>query len=204
MEFGRYYHIYNHAIGKENLFREPENYRWFLEQYYTYISPIAETYAYCLLPNHFHFLVRLRDPNIVKRTFPTLNTVEKLAASSLPSKQFSRLFSSYTQAFNKRHKRKGSLFMKNFKRRPIDSDQYFSLLTAYIHMNPVLHGFAHSPVDWKWSSYQSVIGSAPTRIERKRLLDWFGNRDELISFHEQYQASKFPEIEVLDWWFKLN
>jgi len=50
-----FFHIYNHAVGTENLFRNPENYRFFLRKYSQYTAPIWETYAYCLLPNHFHF-----------------------------------------------------------------------------------------------------------------------------------------------------
>ncbi len=204
MEPGRYYHIYNHANGSENLFREPENYRWFLHQYHSYINPIAETYAYCLLPNHFHFLIRLRDIHTLLQTFPKFETLEKLSHASLPSKQFSNLFSSYTQGFNKKYRRKGSLFLKNFKRKAIDSDQYFSLLIAYIHMNPVVHQFTVSPEDWLWSSYKSVLSNLPTQLERNMVLNWFGGRNSFVSFHRQYHISKFPEIQLLDHWFTLS
>ena len=54
---GQYYHIFNHAVGDENLFRQAANYLYFLERYGHYIFPIARTYAYCLMPNHFHILV---------------------------------------------------------------------------------------------------------------------------------------------------
>ena len=56
-----FYHIYNHANGDDNLFREQENYRFFLQQYAKYINPIADTYAYCLMPNHFHLLVKIKE-----------------------------------------------------------------------------------------------------------------------------------------------
>ncbi|HEX4372500.1 MAG TPA: hypothetical protein VHZ50_04255, partial [Puia sp.] len=55
-----YYHIFNHANGDENIFREEENYRFFLEKYVLYIHPVAETLAYCLMPNHFHMLVKIK------------------------------------------------------------------------------------------------------------------------------------------------
>lgn len=54
------YHIYTHANGSDNLFREDENYRYFLRKYSEYIHPIAETFAYCLMPNHVHFMIRVR------------------------------------------------------------------------------------------------------------------------------------------------
>ena len=60
------YHIYNHANGFENVFREEENYRFFMTKYQLYILPIAETYAYCLMPNHFHLVVRIRKRETIE------------------------------------------------------------------------------------------------------------------------------------------
>ena len=60
------YHIFNHANGFENIFTEDENYRFFLDKYKEYITPIAETYAYCLLPNHFHLVVRIRKREVIE------------------------------------------------------------------------------------------------------------------------------------------
>jgi hypothetical protein len=61
LEFGEYYHIYNRGINRGRIFFEERNYDYFLQLYAQHVVPIAETYAYCLLPNHFHFLVRIRD-----------------------------------------------------------------------------------------------------------------------------------------------
>lgn len=60
LQYGQYYHIYNRGNNQENLFREERNYRYFLKLYASYIEPIADTYAYCLLRNHFHLLVRIK------------------------------------------------------------------------------------------------------------------------------------------------
>ena len=67
---GRMYHLYNHANGEESLFREDDNYRYFLHKYVEHISPIAETYAYCLMPNHFHFFVRIVDKEVIMEKYP--------------------------------------------------------------------------------------------------------------------------------------
>jgi hypothetical protein len=61
LEHGKFYHIYNHGVGGRDLFREAPNYAHFLSQYDKYISTIAETYAWCLMPNHFHLLVRIKE-----------------------------------------------------------------------------------------------------------------------------------------------
>lgn len=60
LEFDRYYHIYNRGNNRENLFRKPDNYHYFLQLYTKHIHPITDTFAYCLLPNHFHLLVRIK------------------------------------------------------------------------------------------------------------------------------------------------
>ncbi len=67
------FHIYNHANGFENVFKEAENYRFFLEKYQLHISPIAETYAYCLMPNHFHLVVRIRKREVIENLIKNKN-----------------------------------------------------------------------------------------------------------------------------------
>jgi len=61
LEAGFNYHIYNHAVADGNLFIEDANYQYFLKLWEKYSSPIAETYANCLMPNHFHFLVKRNE-----------------------------------------------------------------------------------------------------------------------------------------------
>lgn len=61
IEHDKFYHIYNCGINGENLFRKKANYIYFLQQYDKYIEPVAETFAWCLMPNHIHFLVRIKD-----------------------------------------------------------------------------------------------------------------------------------------------
>jgi REP element-mobilizing transposase RayT len=141
------YHIYNHANGNDNLFRNEENYAYFLKRYAYFIHPIAKTYAYCLMPNHFHLLVKIRSEEGIAITFPKIRTLEKLEIleklefDKFISKQFANLFSSYTQSYNIVFRRKGSLFIKNFQRKPVKSEAYFTSLVQYIHRNPLHHGF---------------------------------------------------------------
>ncbi len=70
------YHIYNRANGNESLFFREDNYLYFLEKYKEYISPVAETFCYCLMPNHFHFLIRIKSENELRDPF-------KIAESNL-------------------------------------------------------------------------------------------------------------------------
>ncbi len=79
LEPGQYYHVYNRGVNRENLFREERNYAYFLKLYTRHITPVAETFAYCLLRNHFHFLIRIRysiQTGAVFETAPVLSNLE--------------------------------------------------------------------------------------------------------------------------------
>lgn len=169
MELGQSYHVYNHANGMENIFREEENYRFFLKQYVKYLSGVVDTYAYCLMPNHFHLLVGVRSEEALRSTFPKFETLEKLI-----SKQFSNFFSSYTQSFNKVYDRRGSLFIKNFKRTPILDLRQWQETFLYIHLNPVKHSFVKDCQDWKWTSWHAYQHQdKPSNLDRTYYLNFF-------------------------------
>jgi REP element-mobilizing transposase RayT len=78
LEPGYFHHIYNHANGNENLFKRDENYHYFLKKFKQYIFPIADTFAYCLMPNHIHFLVRIKEEDALSESFPKFQTLEKV------------------------------------------------------------------------------------------------------------------------------
>ena len=132
--YGNYYHIYNRGNNGTNIFLENENYYHFLRLYAKYIEPIAETFAWCLLKNHFHILVRIKEKEEIIESEFTYNTTEKPKTIE-PYRQFSHLFNAYTQAINKRHNRTGSLFEKNFERKLVTSEKYFQKLIFYINNN---------------------------------------------------------------------
>ncbi len=183
LEPGYTYHIYNRANGSEPLFVSNANYRFFLEKYNYYISPLVNTFCYCLMPNHFHFLVEVKSREELFKAFPKFQTLEKLDPNHL-SKQFSNFFSSYTQAFNKLMGRKGSLFMKNFNRKKITDEKYLLKLIHYIHYNPVEAGLAIQPGEWKYSSYTAIVSNKPTLVSRKVVVDLFEDLDNFIYCHK--------------------
>ena len=190
------YHVYNHANGSENLFRTEDNYRYFLHKYATYIHPIAETYAYCLMPNHFHVMIKVRDEQTLieyftnykeeetKQLSSTLNLTGLTNLSGLVSKQFSNLFNAYSKAYNKKYERRGSLFERPFKRKAIANDQYFTQLIAYIHLNPIKHGFCNNLFDWPHSSIHSYLSKKESKLNKSYLEEWFGSKALLLEFHK--------------------
>lgn len=192
---GAYFHIYNHSIGNEQIFREDKNYIFFLEKYKEHIAPVADTMVYCLMPNHFHIVVRLKDFEQIE-TLMVSTAKRESEYSGLEnfeqkeyyifqflSKRFANLFSSYTQSYNLIYNRRGSLFMKNFKRKPIPDDDYFIRLVNYIHRNPVNHGFADKPQDWKYSSYNAIVSTKLTLVCRDEVLEWFGGLGNFMYNH---------------------
>jgi putative transposase len=183
MEPGQLYHIYSHANGSENFFRSTENYQYFLKQYQKHILHVADTLVYCLMPNHFHFLVRLNNSSGAPNPKESGDSVKNKRKVSQP---FSNLFNAYTKAYNLMYSRMGSLFVPNFKRKPIQSDLHLTRVILYIHLNPVHHCFAKTPEAWLWSSYKTMLSQRETWIKRDEVIRWFGNKNEFIRMHNQF------------------
>jgi len=183
---GNYYHIYNRGNNGIDIFLEAENYYHFLRLYAKYIDPIAQTFAWCLLKNHFHILVRIREKTEIKVHELTYTTTEQPKVID-PSKQFSHLFNAYTQAINKRHHRTGSLFETTFERKLVSSEAYFKQLIFYIHNNPVHHGFVKQMSLYPWSSYETMISDKPTKLKRNEVIAIYGKVDDFVFYHNQQQ-----------------
>ncbi|NML57816.1 transposase [Chryseobacterium cheonjiense] len=185
-ECGYVYHIYTHANAKDLIFREEENYKYFLEKLIKYIIPIAEIYAYCLLPNHFHLLLR----------FKNLDDVLSEDGHKYLMKQFSNLLNGYAKAYNKRYNRKGSLFLDYLKRKRVNDEKYLIKLLHYIHNNPVNHGFVEDIGEWKYSSYNSYINlTKESQIERTEMMQYFETVDNFIEYHKSNIEYDFLQIE---------
>jgi REP element-mobilizing transposase RayT len=183
---GNYYHIYNRGNNGIDVFLENESYYHFLRLYAKYIEPVAETFAWCLLKNHFHLLVRIKEKLEINIDELSYSTTEKPKIVD-PSRQFSHLFNAYTQAINKRHHRTGSLFETTFERKLVSSEKYFQKLIYYIHNNPVHHGFVKQMSLYPWSSYETVISDKPTKLIRVDVIELFGNKENFINYHSQQQ-----------------
>jgi len=173
LEPEKYYHIYNHAVGKSDIFKSEGNYYFFLEKYKQYISPYVDTFAYCLLPNHFHIAIRVQNLTGFKNL------------SGFISQQFSNFFNSYTKSFNKQQDRRGALFERPFKRKLIETDEYFINLIHYIHYNPVHHGFVEDLRDWKFTSYESFFSTKATLLKRNEVIAWFHDIKAFEEFHKR-------------------
>ena len=177
--YGATYHIYNRGNNGENLFQEARNYPYFLKLYAKYIEPIADTFAYCLLRNHFHLALRIRDEDEID-----LTGFRKPVRSSLPSQQFSNFFNAYTKAINQAYGRTGNLFQRPFGRIQVTTDEYFAQLIHYIHFNPQKHGFVDDFREYPYSSYGVLCSDKPTRLKRDEVMDRFDGRRGFDLLHQ--------------------
>ena len=185
LSHGQIYHIYNRGHNREDIFLERRNYRHFLTLYARYIQPVADTYAYCLLRNHFHVLMRIKTVEEQREYAETLR-VSPVFIPKRPSQEFGNLFNAYAKAFNRAYGRTGSLFQNPFGRVMVTSDAHFQGLIAYIHQNPQKHGLVDDFREWPYSSYHALLSTKPTRLGRGEVLAWVEGRAGFEASHEGF------------------
>ncbi len=190
---GNFYHIFNRAINRDKIFPATRNYSYFLKKYDNFVSDLVDTYAYCLLPNHFHLLVKVKEHCNAQK----IPSFKKMESSQDPGEQFRRFFISYAMSINKQELRRGSLFIKNFKRKIITNPNDLQKAIYYIHYNPVYHRLRKRIEDYYRSSYLSLLSDKPTKLAREKVFELFGNRNNFIEFHNQkYKEYDFWKIEI--------
>jgi REP element-mobilizing transposase RayT len=200
LEPDKFYHIYNRGINGCPIFKETTNYEHFLNLYDKHISPVADTFAWVLMGNHFHLLVRIKNPQGFEnlKNPQGFENLEGLAVIKRINQQFSNLFNAYTKAFNKKYKRTGSLFEHTFERKQIVDGNYLKQIVLYIHNNPVHHGFCEHPVEYSWSSFLTCISVKPTKLHREHVLGWFDNKANFLTRH-----SGIIEFDKIERWLEL-
>jgi len=161
----RYYHIYNRGNNKDLIFFDEDNYIFFLDRFKKYVAPSCDVFCYCLMPNHFHFFIRVVNENVFENGI----------------KNF---FISYSKAINKRYDRVGSLFQGRYKASEITSDNYYTRIVSYIHQNPVAVGLVGKLEDYRYSSYSAYLSNKNTLLSKGEVLEWFGGVEHFIECHQ--------------------
>lgn len=168
------YHVMLRGINRQDIFEDDEDYLQMIALMRTLterrdengllLQPPCAFYAYCLMSNHVHLLVRERAETVSE-------VVKKLGIA-------------YAYYFNRKYGRNGHLFQDRFKSEPVDSMEYFVVLLRYIHQNPVKSGIASNVDDYPWSSWSEYSGKCPqeyplcavssvlSRIDRHDLVEW--------------------------------
>ena len=195
----QFYHVYNRGNNKEPIFFAPENYRFFLKRFATYFPGVeAEVHAYCLLPNHYHLLIRLL------RDFDYSTRMQHFSIA-------------YAKSVNKWAGRVGHLFQGRFKAKLVESTEYLLQLSRYMHLNPVVAGLVKAPEEWQYSSDREYMSSmVDSRNLRKTsgessgiytrplvttefILSHFGSRNDYRSFVESNAGNRKNEMEEDLW-----
>jgi REP element-mobilizing transposase RayT len=181
---GEYYHIYHRGADRQKIFFETENYFYFLRLLNKYRERLAmNVVAYCLLPNHFHFVLQPRKTD-------TLSDFMR------------RLQLSYVQAINKRYQRDGPLFHERFQHKHVYSERYQILLCRYIHVNPLKDDLVKRLEDWAFSNYPEFIEAREGQIFvpgfRER---FFPTPAAYAEFVAAYGTDEDKDLEM---WLGLN
>jgi REP element-mobilizing transposase RayT len=158
------YHIYNQGNNRERIFHEDADYIEFLKLFRKYVLPNCETLAYCLMPNHFHFLIQATEQSAKNKLVGNLNLCEL-------SNGYRLLQSNYAQYINKKKGRTGSLFRQKTKAKSLqEGDKNYGFIAFhYIHQNPLRAGLVQQLEDWDFSSFPDYAGRRNGTICKREL-----------------------------------
>lgn len=178
-EPGHCYHLYNRGNNHQSIFFERENYLHFLRLVRRYlVGQTLDLIAYCLMPNHYHFLVY----------FKTGNLSEAMQLLSL----------AYTKAINRRYNRVGSLFQGRFRSIWVEQEDYLYHLVRYIHLNPVKARLVLHPQEWEFSSYLEYAGLRKGTLPKLEIIQKQMNSEEVYqSFLQNMELPKQPTLKAL-------
>ena len=183
METDTFYHYFNRGNNREHPFKEEANYRHFLQLLKKHITPVVDVYSYCLLPNHFHLVIKTKEPSKLPPEYQSGK--RKLW------QPFSNLFNAYAKAINKKYSRTGSLFQKMPKQIKIDNNRYLQEVILYVNNNAVHHNIAE-PEQYLHSSYHALLSTSKTLLARQQVWELFGSIEEL----EECLQDKNRRIEL--------
>lgn len=183
---GEIYHIFNRGNNKQNIFLQPRDYKRFTQTFHYYQfskipqrfstfsknklpafsidnhEKLVEIMCYCLMPNHFHFMIKqIKDNGI--------------------SIFMSQVGNSYTRYFNTKYNYIGSLFQGTFKSVLVENEEQFLHLSRYIHLNPIVSEIATDLDSYLWSSYHEYMNNA-NFIYTQEVLNFFPSPKEYRGF----------------------
>ena len=205
---GYTYHIYNRGNNRGSIFFDDENYLFFLRRWRKWMLPYVDVIAYCLMPTHYHFLVRIKEIVSQAQTLEVLETSEVIKTAKVSdaaevsttniSKAMQKLIISYTKAINKRFERVGALFQGAYKAKRIESEMHLIHLCRYIHTNPVKDGLVDSVEDWLFSNYLEWIGQRDGSLVKQEFVkNHFPDPGDYASFVNDFITTRYLPDEMM-------
>ena len=152
-----YFHIVNHSVDGRKLYYDPGDYKTYLYLFKKELDYKVTVIAYCLMPNHFHLLLRQNESE---------------AITSLLEKTHKK----YARYYNKKYDRKGRIFRSPLNHIETPTDTYLLNACAYIHGNPVQAGLVGFPEEWEYSNFREYLRMRKgTLYSEQFLMDYIGN-----------------------------
>jgi REP element-mobilizing transposase RayT len=168
----QYYHVYNRGNNRGNIFFEDKNYHYFLSKVKVAFEDKIDLISYCLMPNHFHFLVMVKEDGVLEQAMQKIST-------------------GYTRAINQAYNRTGHLFQGRFKNKLIPSNEYLLHLSRYILRNPLRAGLVKKLEDWNYSSYLEMIHKNEAKFIKPQVIwDQFSNIEEIKKFIKEFDENQ--------------
>lgn len=166
------YHVYDRS--NQTVFKTQDNYNYFLKKFKQHILPYVDVLAWCLMPNHFHFMIVVKEEGVKYVEDKHLPNTQVL------SKKFGTFLSSFTKAYNKMYKKRGHLWAHNTKAKQLNytNNNYPITCFRYIHENPKDAGLVRKLTDWEYSSFKDLLGVRKGTIVNKELVYEYFNIDE--------------------------
>jgi len=180
-----YYHIYNRGSEKRTIFLSKRDYKNFLDRVEKNMQKYSvDVLAYCLMPNHFHFLVHQTHQESIQQCFHVIQL-------------------GHAKYFNTKHERIGPLFQGRFKAKAVEHDEYLLQLSAYIHRNSLdswnTKDSRNVLLSYPYSSYRAYVAKQPSFVKTKIILDYFSNTLPNLTYQSFVERYK-PDIESLSPW----
>jgi putative transposase len=195
------YHIYNRGNNKLPIFFNSNNYVHFLKKVRKEVVPHCHILAYCLMRNHFHFLVQVRS--LLAQAFRQIDIKEGISQNGRITVQTERhplssaigiLLSSYSQSINKQNGSTGSLFQQKTKAKYLDNIDLARTVFHYIHQNPVQARLVQNMEDWEFSSFRDYADlRRGTLCNQDLAFELLGFKTETF-YEESYKAIQEKEL----------
>jgi putative transposase len=187
------FHIYNRGNNSQPIFFTHSNYLFFLKKVKTYIVPYADVIAWCLMPNHFHFMLYINTEELEIEENKNYTYTKTRSINN----SFAILLRSYTRSVHNQNKITGSLFQQGTKavcltdqtgyapawfqseygtiiNIPDPEKEHPQICFNYIHQNPVKAGLVKLAKNWVYSSYRDIAGLRDGKLVNRERINEFG------------------------------
>jgi putative transposase len=210
----KHYHVVFKSIDGLLLFRDAAHYSVFLNRFYQFTNAAVENWAYCLLNNHAHFIVKVKALTEVIKNISEIDaakqtiSMKKLLADSnsesvfdeMLERQINSFMVSYVNYTKNKYGHNGGVFQKPFKRIAITADVHLQQAIIYVHANSVKHNIFKDYERYSYSSYASINKNAGMYCENEKVIDFFGGVDKFVALHaaqiKYYYDRGFPDSKL--------